>query len=81
MNVMPLAAARVITRARTLLSSYDLIICDVWGVLHDGQSAYTAAGDALARARDGAFDSSTTVAPPYQMISAAASALTVSIAG
>ena len=28
---------------------YDLILCDVWGVLHDGQKAHTAAGEALIR--------------------------------
>lgn len=30
---------------------YDLILCDVWGVLHDGQTAHTAAGEALIRFR------------------------------
>ncbi|MDB5592565.1 TIGR01459 family HAD-type hydrolase [Enterovirga sp.] len=32
---------------------YDLLLCDVWGVLHDGVSAFRAAGDALARYRQG----------------------------
>lgn len=50
MNVTSLVAP-VISGAGPLLTSHDLIICDVWGVLHDGRSAYTAAGDALARAR------------------------------
>ena len=31
---------------------YDLILCDVWGVLHDGQKAHTAAGEALIRFRN-----------------------------
>jgi len=31
---------------------YDLILCDVWGVLHDGQTAHGAAGEALIRFRD-----------------------------
>ncbi|MFF9553091.1 TIGR01459 family HAD-type hydrolase [Methylobacterium fujisawaense] len=30
---------------------YDLILCDVWGVLHDGQKAHEAAGEALIRFR------------------------------
>ena len=29
----------------------DLILCDVWGVLHDGQTAHVAAGEALIRFR------------------------------
>lgn len=29
----------------------DLLLCDVWGVLHNGAAAYEAAGDALARFR------------------------------
>lgn len=32
---------------------YDLLLCDVWGVLHDGLSAFPAAGDALSRYRAG----------------------------
>ncbi|MGH1570549.1 TIGR01459 family HAD-type hydrolase [Methylobacterium sp. P31] len=30
---------------------YDLILCDVWGVLHDGQKAHGPAGEALIRFR------------------------------
>ncbi|MDP4003944.1 TIGR01459 family HAD-type hydrolase [Methylobacterium sp. NEAU K] len=30
---------------------YDLLLCDVWGVLHDGQKAHGAAGEALIRFR------------------------------
>ena len=32
-------------------SPYDAILCDVWGVLHDGTRAFAAASDALARYR------------------------------
>ncbi len=32
---------------------YDLVLCDVWGVLHDGLSAFPAASDALTRYRAG----------------------------
>jgi HAD superfamily hydrolase (TIGR01459 family) len=34
-----------------LAESYDLILCDVWGVLHNGVKAYVAASDALTRFR------------------------------
>ena len=30
---------------------YDLLLCDVWGVLHDGQKAHAPAGEALIRFR------------------------------
>jgi HAD superfamily hydrolase (TIGR01459 family) len=30
---------------------YDLFLCDVWGVVHNGVSAFPAAGEALTRAR------------------------------
>ncbi|MET0259282.1 MAG: TIGR01459 family HAD-type hydrolase [Methylobacterium sp.] len=32
--------------------AYDLILCDVWGVLHDGRRAHAAAGEALIAFRD-----------------------------
>lgn len=32
---------------------YDLLLCDVWGVLHDGVRAFPAASEALARYRAG----------------------------
>jgi HAD superfamily hydrolase (TIGR01459 family) len=34
-----------------LAGRYDLILCDVWGVLHNGVKAYEAASDALTRFR------------------------------
>ncbi len=34
-----------------LAEGYDLILCDVWGVLHNGVKAYEAAGEALTRFR------------------------------
>jgi HAD superfamily hydrolase (TIGR01459 family) len=36
-----------------LAGRYDLILCDVWGVLHNGIKAYEAASDALTRFRQG----------------------------
>ena len=35
----------------SLLARYDVLFSDVWGVLHDGLTAYTAATDALERFR------------------------------
>jgi HAD superfamily hydrolase (TIGR01459 family) len=37
----------VITSARDLLRRYDVLFCDVWGVLHDGFQAYPGAMRAL----------------------------------
>lgn len=34
-----------------LVGRYDLILCDVWGVLHDGLRGFAAAGHALSRFR------------------------------
>lgn len=31
---------------------YDVILCDVWGVVHNGMTAFEAAGDALTRFRE-----------------------------
>ncbi len=36
----------------SLADRYDLILCDVWGVLHNGIKAYGTASDALTRFRD-----------------------------
>jgi HAD superfamily hydrolase (TIGR01459 family) len=36
-----------------LSDRYDLVLCDIWGVLHNGLKAYEAAGEALTRFRDG----------------------------
>lgn len=37
----------IITSSRDLLANYDVVFCDVWGVLHDGHLAYPGAGRAL----------------------------------
>ncbi len=37
----------------TLAGAYDVALCDVWGVVHNGVAASTEAGDALARFRAG----------------------------
>jgi HAD superfamily hydrolase (TIGR01459 family) len=41
----------IIANAGPLLGRYDVVFCDVWGVIHDGHTAYATAGDALARFR------------------------------
>ncbi len=35
-----------------IAQAYDLILCDVWGVLHDGKRHHRAAGEALIRFRE-----------------------------
>ena len=35
-----------------LATRYDVMLCDVWGVLHNGAAAFAEASDALMRARD-----------------------------
>lgn len=45
-------APPILTRARDLLPRYDVLLCDVWGVVHDGNRAFAAAGEALANFRD-----------------------------
>jgi HAD superfamily hydrolase (TIGR01459 family) len=46
-------APPILTHAGELLARYDVIFCDVWGVVHNGVTAYPLAGDALTRFRDG----------------------------
>jgi HAD superfamily hydrolase (TIGR01459 family) len=42
-----------IERFAPLASDYDVLLCDVWGVVHNGVAAFAEAGDALARFRAG----------------------------
>ena len=41
----------ILSRAGELLARYDVLFCDVWGVLHDGHRAFEDACDALLRFR------------------------------
>jgi HAD superfamily hydrolase (TIGR01459 family) len=43
----------VIERFEPLARAYDVLLCDVWGVVHNGVIAFAEAGDALARFRAG----------------------------
>lgn len=45
-------APQSIERLDAISDNYDLILCDVWGVLHNGVQAWTKAHRALARARE-----------------------------
>ena len=45
------AAPPVIDGIGPLISRYDLLLCDVWGVVHNGRTAHPQAVDALKRAR------------------------------
>ena len=36
-----------------LAPDYDVFLCDVWGVVHNGEVSFAAACDALLRAREG----------------------------
>jgi HAD superfamily hydrolase (TIGR01459 family) len=42
----------ILEHARDLLGLYDVLFCDVWGVVHDGHNAYQTACDALLRFRE-----------------------------
>ncbi len=42
----------IITKAGNLLERYDVLFCDVWGVVHDGHWALDGAAEALLRFRE-----------------------------
>jgi HAD superfamily hydrolase (TIGR01459 family) len=46
-------APTIIEHCGPLFSRYDVLFCDVWGVVHDGNIAFPAANEALTRFRDG----------------------------
>jgi len=48
-----LASFEVFDRFSTVAPRYDVVLCDVWGVVHNGLAAHDAACDALARYRAG----------------------------
>jgi HAD superfamily hydrolase (TIGR01459 family) len=43
----PAAAPPILHHAEALLARYDLLLCDVWGVVHNGITAYAGAVDSL----------------------------------
>lgn len=42
---------RIVTGLSELASGYDAVLCDIWGVIHNGETCYAAAAAALARFR------------------------------
>src|SRR5215207_831159 len=48
MNTLPLALSNSFS---ALANAYDVVLCDVWGVVHNGLAAWPEACDALARFR------------------------------
>ncbi|MCH9808065.1 MAG: TIGR01459 family HAD-type hydrolase [Alphaproteobacteria bacterium] len=53
LNVGGTGLPPIITQAGELLSRYDVLFCDVWGVVHDGHLALAKAAEALKRFRNG----------------------------
>jgi HAD superfamily hydrolase (TIGR01459 family) len=47
-----MTALRLITGLSELAPAYDALICDVWGVIHDGHKAHPAAAEALIHFRE-----------------------------
>src|ERR1700678_2819386 len=43
----------LLDRFSTLAPHYDVVLCDIWGVVHNGLTAHAAASEALARYRAG----------------------------
>lgn len=44
--------ARMIERLDELTGNYEIILCDVWGVVHNGVRPFPQSVDALRRARE-----------------------------
>lgn len=44
---------RIVDGLAQLAGMYDVVLCDVWGVVHDGHAAFPAAVEALTRFREG----------------------------
>src|SRR5258708_30967264 len=51
--IEPMNDHRLVTGLRDVEGAYDVVLCDVWGVLHDGMRVFAAAAAALARFRAG----------------------------
>jgi HAD superfamily hydrolase (TIGR01459 family) len=52
-NPVPQPSVPLIERFAPLASGYDVLLCDVWGVVHNGVAAFADACDALTRFRSG----------------------------
>ncbi|MBS0384983.1 MAG: TIGR01459 family HAD-type hydrolase, partial [Proteobacteria bacterium] len=42
---------KLLDRLEDIADRYDAVFCDVWGVVHNGRTPFTAACDALTRFR------------------------------
>ena len=51
MNPRSIKPPPILSHAQELLAGYEVLFCDVWGVLHDGHRAFAEACDALLRFR------------------------------
>jgi len=51
LRMSPRRPPPILPRAGELLARYDVLFCDVWGVLHDGHRAFKDACEALLRFR------------------------------
>ena len=49
----PALPTRILPRLRDIASAYDVILCDIWGVLHNGERHFRSAANALIRFRSG----------------------------
>ena len=47
-----MSAPRLISGLSEIAAGHDALICDVWGVLHDGHRVFPAAAEALTRFRE-----------------------------
>ena len=47
-----LLGCSLINGLRDIAARYDVLLCDVWGVIHDGNRAFAGANEALSRFRD-----------------------------
>src|SRR5690349_5900528 len=48
---MKASSAQLISKFSTLAPGYDVLLCDIWGVVHNGLAVHPHACDALMRAR------------------------------
>jgi HAD superfamily hydrolase (TIGR01459 family) len=71
---------RIVSCLADISDAYDAILCDVWGVLHDGKAAFTPASEALVayRRRGGAVALVTNAPRPNPPVSAQVQRLGVS---
>ncbi|TDR93048.1 TIGR01459 family HAD-type hydrolase [Enterovirga rhinocerotis] len=48
----PPSCPELISGLASIVDRYDVLLCDIWGVLHDGVAAHAGAGKALSSARE-----------------------------